>query len=450
MADTNEHSGIEAVFFDLGDTLVTATVSGQPPRLISFDVFPFIPGVLADLQAKDLRLGVILNTGDDKASVMNAILQPTELLTWLDPTLLVYSADEGVTKASPEIFNRAAARMGYLASQCLFVGEDATERAVAASTGWAVCPHPLLVGEVLAGQPLQFVRLTVPAAYMKTPWQEQLQQRAFVPQHLTGSGGTIVYGLTSQRIALELTNMQFGVELLGPPDLPQLTDLFLLRDDLARQTGFLTPVGDAAQVFSSTEAKQLVLSSTTDGVVVAVPPDVDFGVDAFHFDNARHGHTLKLIPDPLLWNIPPPASELAATALVPLTLPPEVIDALAQIDAILVMRTVEMYSGQRALDGAEGGARVKSRHILEKGNARAVNQLVTDLNIAGQGRLQVRRHPFSHAGRMLQNIEAELAGESPELVLVTAHLDSTAGSEPRYNPRNDPAPGADDDASGVA
>jgi bacterial leucyl aminopeptidase len=79
-----------------------------------------------------------------------------------------------------------------------------------------------------------------------------------------------------------------------------------------------------------------------------------------------------------------------------------------------------------------------------------VDQLVADLEAAGQGRFVVRRHPFTHAGVSLQNVEAELAGASAELVIVSAHMDSTAGSEPGYDPRTDPAPGADDDASGVA
>jgi Zn-dependent M28 family amino/carboxypeptidase len=52
----------------------------------------------------------------------------------------------------------------------------------------------------------------------------------------------------------------------------------------------------------------------------------------------------------------------------------------------------------------------------------------------------------------LDNVEAELTGtESDEIVLVTAHLDSTINRiAPPYDPETDPAPGADDDASGVA
>jgi len=97
---------------------------------------------------------VISNTGGEKIAALNAILRPTGLLAQLDLALLVYSGDEGVTKASPEIFNRAAARVGAPAVECPFVGEDAAERGVAASAGRAVCPHPMLVGEALDEQPV--------------------------------------------------------------------------------------------------------------------------------------------------------------------------------------------------------------------------------------------------------------------------------------------------------
>jgi hypothetical protein len=43
-----------------------------------------------------------------------------------------------------------------------------------------------------------------------------------------------------------------------------------------------------------------------------------------------------------------------------------------------------------------------------------------------------------------------LAGPGAEIVIVGCHLDSTAANESGYNPITDPAPGADDDASGIA
>jgi Zn-dependent M28 family amino/carboxypeptidase len=122
---------------------------------------------------------------------------------------------------------------------------------------------------------------------------------------------------------------------------------------------------------------------------------------------------------------------------------------IARIAAGEMRDAVERYSGSRPLDGSNA-AKVTSRHIRHADNGRVVTQLTADLEAAGQGRLQVRLHRFTHAGLPLFNVEAELAGDSPELVLITAHLDSTAAEHEPYDPAADPAPGADDDASGVA
>jgi Zn-dependent M28 family amino/carboxypeptidase len=64
---------------------------------------------------------------------------------------------------------------------------------------------------------------------------------------------------------------------------------------------------------------------------------------------------------------------------------------------------------------------------------------------------RVTTHRFAYRGRTLDNVIAEIPGEeSGGIVLVGAHLDSMISFVPTYNPRVDPAPGADDDASGVA
>ena len=356
-----------------------------------------------------------------------------------------------VTKNNPEIFRRAAQRAHLETSPArnLFVGEDASERQVALSAGWRVCPHPLLVGEVLAGQQLRFVRLNMPLANATAPWREELHKRAFLPMQMFGRGGTVVYGLTSQRVALELVNMRFGVEFLGEPNLPLTTDLYLLRDDVAERSGFLSPTGEAARVFGLAGMEGRIVSATPEGVIAAFPPDAIVDLDTFHFDGARHGHNLKLVPDPLLWvtvpSIAPPswfAPEIPAVT-------PIAAASLATITPDEILGIVKRYSGAAALDGAAGPS-VASRHIRHSDNARTVAQLAVDLETAGQGRLQVRLHRFSHVGLELFNVEAELAGESPELVFVTAHLDSTAAFHEPYSPSSDPAPGADDDASGMA
>jgi Zn-dependent M28 family amino/carboxypeptidase len=69
----------------------------------------------------------------------------------------------------------------------------------------------------------------------------------------------------------------------------------------------------------------------------------------------------------------------------------------------------------------------------------------------GAGRFAVRRHRFTHEGRPLENVEAEVAGNGLDgIVLVTCHMDSTGARQLGYRAALDPAPGADDDASGVA
>lgn len=66
--------------------------------------------------------------------------------------------------------------------------------------------------------------------------------------------------------------------------------------------------------------------------------------------------------------------------------------------------------------------------------------------------LEVARQPFDYAGPYpLANVVAELPGAQPTLppVLVMAHYDSTASQDEGWDATTDPAPGADDDASGI-
>jgi leucyl aminopeptidase len=465
----NMSASVQAVFFDLGDTLGSAVLGGHPPLLVDFDVFPFVPGVLADLKSRGLRLGVISNTGDEKGPAINAVLAPKNILPFFDAALLVYSGDEPpiidstshvpvpVNKSTPEIFRRAARRagLGGTPERCLFVGEDAHEREVASSAGWQACPHPLLVAELLDGQPLQYAVVQVPQNRIDQPWREILRREAFVPLQFTGEHGTTVYGLTSERIARQLGSIGFDVELLGGPNLPQIADLYELRDDLTAETAAKNAARNAAfaveseamRAFTAANAGEQILKYLPQRGVIAALTGI-CGPDQVHFRGARHGHTVKLSPDPLLWEEVPSAA--LTTTGGPAQFSAAAIPSVAtQLLPAEILATVRRYSGQQPLDAAHSNT-IESRHIAHAGNRLAVNQLMADLQALGQGRLQVRLHQFSHSGLTLFNVEAELAGESPELVLVTAHLDSTASADAGYQPELDPAAGADDDASGVA
>ena len=139
-------SGGLAAFFDIGDTLASAVFEGG--RLSRLEVYPFVPDVLMRMRAAGgdqalVSLGLISNTGNETAASMNNVLADAGLLALLDARLCLFSSIEGLEKSQPAFFEVARARAGIPASRCVFVGENATERAVAATVGFQVSPHPL-------------------------------------------------------------------------------------------------------------------------------------------------------------------------------------------------------------------------------------------------------------------------------------------------------------------
>jgi FMN phosphatase YigB (HAD superfamily) len=61
----------------------------------------------------------------------------------VDARLCLFSSVEGMDKSQPAFFSLAVTRAGVSADRCVFVGESADERDVAAMAGVRVSPHPL-------------------------------------------------------------------------------------------------------------------------------------------------------------------------------------------------------------------------------------------------------------------------------------------------------------------
>jgi leucyl aminopeptidase len=439
-----------SIFFDLGDTLGVPILSIDR-QLERFDPFEFARPVLADLHDKPLRLGIISNTGDEPGIRVNNVLRQAGLLDYFDPVLLIYSKDVGLKKDSPKIFRHAAKIAGLESrpEECLFVGEDAHERSHALAAGWRVCPHPLLVGEVLDGEELRYARIEVPAARKSEPWRQSLSSFPLVPVQVDGPDGLVIYVITSQRTVAKLMNAQFRVTLVGEVGTPLRTELYLLRDDEAKTTGFLNTQGETPKLFAKADTVRTVLESGAGRILVALPPEVS--LDAIHFENARHGHTLRLMADPHLLDLPagaPAPAGLARAALPSLgsLLTDEEAAAWSALTPEIILDRVKRFTGQMPLQ-IGGTDFIGSRHVAHPDNATAVAALARELRDLAPDRLTVRLHQFSHQNLTLHNVVAELSGHSSELVLVTAHLDSIARPG---NPMTDPAPGADDDMSGVA
>lgn len=107
----------------------------------------------------------------------------------------------------------------------------------------------------------------------------------------------------------------------------------------------------------------------------------------------------------------------------------------------------------RALSGVDaiGGAALVSRHVDHPDHERAGDYLLERLS-AIDG-LEVEARSFEAEDRTwLRNLVADLPGADPSLpmVVIGAHWDSTASATSGWSGALDPAPGADDDASGCA
>jgi hypothetical protein len=93
------------------------------------------------------------------------------------------------------------------------------------------------------------------------------------------------------------------------------------------------------------------------------------------------------------------------------------------------------------------GGRIDSRHVEHPDHDVAQEWIVDAFAALG---LDPELEPFDVADLPpIANVVAELAGDAPPVCL-TAHYDSTGHAETGWNASTDPAPGADDDASGVS
>jgi bacterial leucyl aminopeptidase len=421
------------------------------------DVYPQVPEVLQEFRDNGVRLGVVSNIGQETEEDVRRVLDDAGLYDFFEPSLLVYGA-----KDSPEIFRHAAERAGHSESpaRCVYIGEDRNERGYALEAGFRVAPHPRLAREALNGSHLRYIRATVPPEHRGgDEWRESIRSLPVVPIDATGENETTVYAITTSGGASHLDDLGFEVLRLGGEDLPLATEMYFLRDDRQTRTGFLVEEGESSRFFDREEESQMVLASSEGGLYVALPSGRS--VLQYHFEEALHGHTVKLMPgmgllEPSGMN---QVATLLATSGVSPKLSQEEIETFdREITPQSIAADVDRYSGKKPTEDTDG-ITVKSRHVQHEHNALAVAALALDLEGIGGDDFSVRLHPFTEVttkgSYALDNIEAELVGsELQEMVLITAHLDSTAAftkfEDREYIPDEDPAPGADDDGSGIA
>ncbi|HEU0300906.1 MAG TPA: hypothetical protein VFR37_15700, partial [Longimicrobium sp.] len=418
--------------FDLASTLAFVQTSADGQHIATLEVYPSVADVLRELMENGVDRFVVYNSATvPKEEVRDAL---AEQLPELADALVLGRDGMG------DLLAQAAERR-VEGVKFLFVGAEAADRELVRNAGILTAPHPRLALPVLRGDgPLRYLRIRVPLLEQTIDWVHALRAERLVPLHLTtepGAGAPTIYAIADTGTTAALDDLGFWVDRLGAPDEPQTTAIFLIRDALHEQHGFLEPIGNASSMFASEPAASRVLASTHEGFLVALPGNAR--VDKLRFADSFDGHTHRRTPSLTLLQagctVAPRATELTrAAAAEPLSTDEQ--DVLRRhFRPDFMDTTVAKYAG------------FDSRNVYHKGNQLAVDALVAELDKVDPGRLKAERHGF--AQDTLTNVVATLSAspgmEKQGIVFISAHLDSTADCEIDYDPETWPAPGADDD-----
>lgn len=458
---------MSVLFFDIGGTL--ADVTHEDGHLV-FSPLQRVIGVLDALSG--VRKGIISNPGDGDPALVRA-------KTALNAAFGRYYTDESLinwgAKSSTAIFASAAARAGVAPQDCVFIGEDGAERNTARASGMLSAPHPVFAMAALERRPVLWVKVTVPAGRSLSELEAAAGATEFVPVHVPSQ--QLVLGMATDRGANAVQQQGFTVEFCAEV---ADTTAYLIRDDrplvLPASFAGLSPeeqvsreamqrATEAFAYISGQISGQLTgfaspvafLGPAPGGVYIAAAAGMP--VEEIHIPGAQHGHTERLLPDPSLLHRP---GESHAASFLAGPAPPVRADnatrlALEQTITADVMRGyVGRLSGAcPLLPGSDH--KVVSRHIQSNDNGLVVDYLAQRFQELG---FPVRREEFFFHDKRLFNLEAEYRVPGTDaVVLISGHLDSTAasgqffdanGMPRKYDPKLDPAPGADDDASGIA
>lgn len=126
------------VFFDIGDTLASASLNGTQ---IMLNPLPGVIDSLIELRDHAFQLGIISNTPDfADRETMRASLEIAGLAEFFAPERSLYSSVTGLAKDSVQVFCFAADLAGFAhkRERCMFVGENAKERQFASEAGFKV------------------------------------------------------------------------------------------------------------------------------------------------------------------------------------------------------------------------------------------------------------------------------------------------------------------------
>jgi putative hydrolase of the HAD superfamily len=119
---------------------------------------PDLPGLLAALRGRGLRLGLISNTGRTPGSTLRVVLNRAGVLSYFDQ--LTFSDEVALAKPNPAIFRRTLEALGTEPSASVHVGDNHTADVVGA--------HRAGLRVVQVGPPLSSARAEAPDRWIPT------------------------------------------------------------------------------------------------------------------------------------------------------------------------------------------------------------------------------------------------------------------------------------------
>lgn len=438
---------MKAVFFAISNTLATPVFSPPDNKLKRFDLYTDALECLEELSKANLPIGIISNSCNEAIDNILIHFENAGLTRFINPKLILFG-----NKDTFEIFQQAAQFVGSTTNECLFVAGSSWERKFAQDAGFLVSPHAKLALPVINGEPLSYIRFTVPDAQRDSNWRQAVTALNLVLQDVNGDESNNIYATAASSAISELCKLKFNPELLGNSNAPLTTDLYFIRANIGGSNNkYMSDPTELEKYFYEQGLGEFILCTASNGLYVNLP--VFRSIEEFHFPQAQHGHFAKLSPHTTLSPITPEVTDLMTKLELalesPLTLSDDDLTVVNSIGADAIETYLARYIGESPIDAE--GRHIRSRHGYHSGNELAVDTLIADLRSIGEDHLRVCFPRFKHQNRYLRNVIAELPGaESALPIIISAHLDSTGREVSPYDPRNSDAPGADDDGSGIA
>jgi hypothetical protein len=435
------------VIFSIAGTLGALTLGGGEVSRARLEPNAEVVTLIRELRGQGVSIGVAIPDRFDRESVTK-LLEDAGILELFDREL--------IREAPFTRVDRDAVRTAPFAREegpvpAVFVSRDRFARA-RAGEGFRTVPHPSLVRAALLDEKLFYIRARAKQRFdpkasrpERFSWQPIVAGIELAPLDVTvESGHPVLYAVAGARAIETLSGRdEVEVEKLGDPDLPNLPER---TEAVVFQISFTGAAGaafrkrlEALPLFRKLPGGALVALDATQPEGALHPPAPD----------DVHGHTRALVPSSTLVadgeDVPAPEGG---------TLGEEAQEIISTLDGVLLERKLVPWTGAEPLPGGCTGT-IKSRYLYHPDNGVAVTRLLCELaGILGSS----DAHEFDFMGALRENPYGDLPGDptrgrAGEIVIVSAHLDSTAARDGGCDLPSDigcMAPGADDDASGIA